>query len=432
MKKFLTLALVLLMTLSMISAASAEEQITLTVASFYNTGSASGWDGLVAKFQETYPNVNVEVQETSGQTEYLTKLTAQLASGTSPDIIAVENNHIAKFVESNLLLPLNDMIEADADFSIDEYYPHLVERYTFDGQIYGIPYDAQPSGMFFYNKGLFDEAGIAYPDETWTWDDMLDAAITLTKKDESGRITQYGVLANIWMNYVYSNGGSIMDDINNPTTCVLNSAESIEAVQFMVDLMQKYEVMPTPETLNTTGISGADMFATNQLAMYLDGFWAIVDLPDRWADIDVGLTMFPMSNNGGRAVTTGGTAYCVANGSKHPELAFEFVKYFMGPEGWEAASAAAVRGLIYPPAHIPSYEKLVVQNPQMTIENVDLNGKLVECSVFSPRIALWTEIDSKILTPVMEEIQLGYVSVEDGLNDITTRINDALESGEVW
>ena len=150
MKKFLTLALVLLMTLSMISASSAEEQITLTVASFYNTGSASGWGGLVAKFQEAYPNVSVEVQETSGQTEYLTKLTAQLASGTSPDIIAVENNHIAKFVESNLLLPLNDMIEADADFSIDEYYPHLVERYTFDGQIYGIPYDAQPSGMFFY------------------------------------------------------------------------------------------------------------------------------------------------------------------------------------------------------------------------------------------------------------------------------------------
>lgn len=430
MKRLVSLLLAALMLLAL-TPALAEEPVTLVVASFYNTGSASGWDGLVEAFCEVHPNVTVEVQETTG-TEYMTKLVSQLASGTAPDIIAMENSNVARFVENNLLMPINDYLENDPDVSVDEYMPHLLARYTVDGNIYGLPYDAQPNGMFFFNKGLFDEAGVAYPDETWTWDDMLDAAIKLTKKDEAGRVTQYGVLANNWQNYVYSAGGRLVDDVNNPTVCVLNSDEAKYGLQFMVDLVQEYGVMPSPETLSTGAVGDEDMFATGQIAMFCTGYWSLVDLPDRWKDIDLGLTMFPMSPSGGRAVTTGGTAYCVANGSKHPDLAYEFVKYFMGEQGWEAAYAAATRGIIYPPAHIPSYEKLVLNNPDLTVENVDINRQLVDCAIFNPRFSLWNEIEEKILNPGIDEILLGYVSVEDGLESITERFNDAMATGEVF
>lgn len=436
MRKWVALVLAVLMACSMAGFAAAEGSdvsANLVVASFYNTGSASGWDGLVAAFQETYPNVTVEVQETTGGTDnYLTKLVSQLASGTAPDIIAAENAMMAKFVDSNLLLSLNDMIDADDSLDTDEYFPHLLEYYTFDGNIYGLPYDAQPVSMFFFNKGLFDEAGLEYPTEEWTWDDMLEAAIALTKKDDAGRVTQYGVLANEWRNYVYSNGGRIMDDVMNPTTCVINSDEAAAGVQFMSDLILKHGVMPSPDTLSTSGVSGPDMFATGQIAMFNTGYWPLVDLPDRWNDIDLGLTMFPKSPEGGFGVTTGGTAYCVANGSQNPELAYEFVKYFMGEQGWQAAYDAATRGIIYPPAHIPSYNKLVLENPELTIENIDINGRSIEYAIFNPRIALFPEMNSKILTPGMEEIMLGYTEVQAGLDDIANRMNEALATGEVF
>lgn len=431
MKKLVTLLLVALMALSFAAPAMAEEPVTLVVASFYNTGSASGWDGLVAKFQEKYPHVNVEVQETTGD-EYMTKLVSQLASGTAPDIIALENSSIARFVDNNLLMPLNDYFAKDTEVSLDEYMPHLLDRYTVDGNVYGLPYDAQPSGMFFFNKGLFDEAGLAYPDETWTWDDMLEAAIKLTKKDESGRVTQYGVMANTWQNYVYSAGGRIVDDIKNVTKCTMNSEEAKTGLQFMVDLVQTHGVMPSPETMDAGGASAEDMFATGQIAMLNAGYWSLVDLPNRWAEIDLGLTMWPMSPNGGRNVSTGGTAYCVANGSKNPDLAYEFVKYFMGAQGWEAAYEAAERGVIYPPAHIPSYEKLVLNNPEIPVENMDINRQLVECAIFAPLHPLYNEIESKVITPTIEEMLLGYTTVEDGLASIEQRFNDALESGEVF
>lgn len=435
MKKWLSLVLglVLLMSLAggMAVAQGEEEPVTLVLASFYNTGSASGWDGLVAAFNEQYPNVTIEVQET-GWNDYLTKLVSQLASGTSPDIIAAACNHIPKFVESDLLLSITDKIEADPTLNADDYFSHLLEYYTVDGQIYGLPYDAQPVSMFFYNKALFDEVGLEYPTEDWRWDDMRDAAVALTKKDDSGRTTQYGLLANNFMTFLYSGGGRIMDDIYNPTKCIIDSPEAIDSLQYMVDLMQDYGVMPTPDTLATTGVSAPDMFATGQVAMYNAGYWDIVDLPERWKDIDLGLTMFPASNEGNRGFTTGGTAYCVANGSEHADLAYEFVKYFMGEEGWEAAYNAATRGLIYPPAHIPSYEKFVLQNPDLPVDNVDVNGRSIEYAIFMPRIPLYAEMESKIINPVMDEILLGFTPVEDGLNDIAQRVNEAMETGEVY
>jgi len=433
MKKWVALLTVALLTLSMAGVASSasDTKAHLVVASFYNTDSTSGWDGLVAAFQENYPNVTIEVQVTTGD-QYLTKLVSQLASGTTADIIAVENGQMAKFSDSNLLMPINKYLDNDPDVNINDYFPHLVEYYTVNGDIMGLPYDAQPFAMFFFNKGLFDEEGLSYPTPDWTWNDMLDAAIKLTKTDDSGRVTQYGVLANGWQNYVYSNGGRIMDDIYAPTKCVLDSPEAIEAVQFMADLINEYGVMPSPDTLTTSGVSGPDMFATGQIAMFNTGYWSLVDIPDRWKDIDLGLTMVPMSNNGGRAVSTGGTAYCVANGTENPDLAYEFLKYFMGREGWEAAYKASTRGIIYPPAHIPSYKALILENPELTIENIDTNGQSVAFAVFNPRIPLFAEINSKIITPGIEEISLGMIDAETGLTEITQRVNEALESGEVF
>ena len=128
MKRILALGLSLLLAVGVLatSVLAEDENVTLVVTSFYNTGSSSGWDGLVAAFTEKHPNVTLEVQETANGDDYLTKLVSSLAAGEAPDVIAMENKWVAKFVGSGLLAPLNDYIANDPDLKLEDFYPHLM------------------------------------------------------------------------------------------------------------------------------------------------------------------------------------------------------------------------------------------------------------------------------------------------------------------
>lgn len=160
----------------------------LVVASFYPIDKVSGWEGVVKEFKKIHPEVTeIEVQVTSGD-EYLPKLLTQIASGTAPDVIAVENTPFPEFVAKGVVKDVTSYMEKTKGFSKKDFFSHLLDRYTVNGKVYGIPYDCQPQACLFYNKKLFDEAGVAYPNDKWRWEDLLKAAQKLTKSQEIGQL----------------------------------------------------------------------------------------------------------------------------------------------------------------------------------------------------------------------------------------------------
>ena len=87
-------------------------------------------------------------------------------------------------MSNDILLDLTDKVAASEKLEMDKFPSDIKEMYQYDGKTYAVPKDIDTIALW-YNKDMFDEAGIAYPDDTWTWDDLYDAAVKLTKDDGS-------------------------------------------------------------------------------------------------------------------------------------------------------------------------------------------------------------------------------------------------------
>ncbi len=400
----------------------------LVVASFYPVDKVSGWDGLVKRFKESHPNTDLEVQVTDWD-NYLPKLLGQVAGGDAPDVCGIENSVLPQFAGKGILEVLNPLFDATPGFALKDFFPHLVDRYTMEGDTFGVPYDAQPAGLLFFNPALFDAAGLSYPTDKWTWNDLLAAAQKLTATSSDGTVERFGVAMADWTYFLYTNGGLKVDDVRNPTKCLLDDPKAIEAIQFFVDMMHKYKVEPAPQTIQTMGGDSAytDLFIAGKIAMVNNGFWTAVENPEAFRDLKVHMVMSPSGPGGVRLYPTGGTCYSIMKGSKAEGLAWQFLTFFLGPVGYEEAYKAATLGAIYPPAHIPSFEWYMQQKLEF-IDTIEPNRTALDYIIFDPAIARWTEISSKCIDPDMDLILRAEKSVEATMKSIAQCVNTELAS----
>lgn len=423
LRRILTfVALVLVFVLLAVPSVAQSEK--LVVASFYAVDQTAGWDGVVAKFQELHPGVEVEVQVTAFD-EYLPKLLTQVAGGDAPDVVGVENTPFPQFVDRGILMDVTDLLETDTtDFTKDDFFPYLLDRYTYDGRVYGIPYDAQPFGLLYYNPALFEAAGVEFPTSDWTWEDALEAAKRLTVTNADGTISQYGWAAcDRWDYFLYGGGGALVDDLRNPTMSMLDTPESIAALQFQVDLMHTEKVAPTPQTLE--GVGCASLFTTGQAAMFTGGFWEAVFNPEPFATMGARIVRGPVKSEETRVYPTGGTAYAILEASDQKELAWDFIKLFLGLTGYEAAYAAAGFGSIYPPAHIPSFEWYAEQ-PIEFLDTIQPNGDMIPYVRFAPYALKWPEIRAKCVDPDMDLVMRNELPIAETVAKISACVNDEL------
>ena len=144
---------------------------------------------------------------------YWTLLEAGAMGGDMPDVFWMHSNNAQMYMAYDMLLDLTDYIAASEVVKVENYMPEIWELYTYDAHYYAVPKDYDTIALW-YNKTMFDEAGLAYPDATWTYEDLLEAAKALTKADGS----QYGFALNpsndqdTYYNFVYAMGGSIVTE----------------------------------------------------------------------------------------------------------------------------------------------------------------------------------------------------------------------------
>ena len=195
------------------------------------------------------------------------------AAGIPPDVIFTAEK-AAEFASRDTLLDLTPYIERDSEeIELSDIYPQLLENCKYKEKYYGLPVNAN-SDVIFYNKNLFDKAGLKYPDETLTYRKLIEIAKELTKDtDGDGRIDQYGLFVS-WdypwvLGHILKWGGELF----NPelTKCLIDSPEAIEAIRYYSDIIKKYKVSPSPITL--TGQSDIQLFMTGKIAMFNCGWY---------------------------------------------------------------------------------------------------------------------------------------------------------------
>ncbi len=148
-------------------------------------------DQMIQLFQAEHPNITVKV-ETAPFNDYFIKLQTLIAGGTAPDVFELNYENFVTYAEKGLLLDLTPMMSVDSSLDPAIYYPRALQAFSYNGMQLGLPATFS-TVVLYYNKDLFDKAGVKYPDETWTWDDLLAAAEKLTVKDASGKVTQYAL-----------------------------------------------------------------------------------------------------------------------------------------------------------------------------------------------------------------------------------------------
>ena len=378
----------------------------------------------VNNWQKTHPDFEVKFEHIPFGS-YVSKILTEIAGRSSPDIIASEVNMFVSFADKDVFLDLKPFMDKDKTFNLGDFFPEVVDRYTVNGKVLGIPRDTAPMACVYYNKKLFDEAGLPYPTDDWDWNDLLAKAQKLTKVDKDGKVIQYGFYSDMWPNFVLSDGGKIVDDVKHPTKCLLNSPESMEGLQFLVDLSHKYKVSPTSNTFRNLGLGVIQMFMMQRVAMFHSGIWE-TPVVRKAKDFDWDVAMFPKSPKGIRKFATGGTAYGILKTTKYPEQAWEVLKALSGDEG---QIMLAESGLAQPA------NKKIAEGEHFAGSNKPpLNKKMlneaVKYTVYDPFNAKWREIRDLYIYPEFDLMFNGLKPVKESVDAIVPKANELLKEGK--
>lgn len=377
----------------------------------------------IKEWQEKHPGIKVNLEH-SPYTGYDSKILTRIAGGAAPDVIATEVDYFVTFASKGVMEDLTPFAEADPEFKYDDFFPSIINRFTVNGKLLAVPRDVAPFACVFYNKELFDAAGIPYPTDDWTWDDMLRIARALTKEDANGRIEQYGFYGWAWRNFIHGNGGGVVDNVEHPTKTRIDDPKSIEGLQFYADLVNVYKVMPAPVALANLGMGIDRMFASGKLAMFLSGIWESPGL--RRFDFDWDVVMFPKNREGVRAFGSGGSGYGILKTSKHKKEAWEVIKALTSIPG---QTELARRGLAQP-SRIAVAEGPAWAGDTQPPANKEMLNRAVDHIVFSPFHSSWREIEEKYLEPKLDLVFNGKKTAAEVLTGLAPKINEILSSSD--
>lgn len=377
--------------------------------------------GIIDEWQKANPNITVRLEHTPYR-GYVDKLLTRIAGRAAPDIICTEVDLFVTFQSKNCLLDLTPYVGGDPEFDLKDFYPQIIDRFTVDGKIYAVPRDTAPFACVYYNKRMFDEAKVPYPTDDWDMNDMLDKAKRLTRVDKEGRVTQYGFYAWAWMNFVYAFGGSLVDDIKSPTECTLNSRESVEALQFYSDLINKYKVQPSTTAMTNLAMGVQGMFMTGRLAMFSSGIWETPGLR-KIQDFEWDVVMFPKGPKGKRAFGTGGSGYCILKESKHPKEAFAVIKALSGKN---AQTKLASTGLAQPAMMSIAMSSLWANDGKAPYNKkmLDMAMKYV---IYDPFTPAWREAKEMYIIPELDLLFGGKKTAWAAVAAFINKVNNLIK-----
>lgn len=385
---------------------AATEPVTITYTNFIsNGGNEENLDTIVAAFEEENPGVTVEVK-TLAYADYFTALQTDLAAGTVADVFDIEYGNYSTYQDNGVLAELK-LSNPDA---ID---PTLLETYQTDGAQYAVP-TSFSNVVLFYNKTLFDEAGLEYPTEGWTWDDERAAAEALTDA-EAGVWGDYQPISfHEFYKVLQQNGESFLADDG---TVGFNTPGGVEAIEWLAG--KSGTVMPTPEQGAGTPDFDTGLFAEGNLAMFHSGIWmfgAFADMTDEW-DIAV------EPGNTKQASAMFSNAAAVSAQSEHIEEATAFGEFLAGSD--VAAEVRLDAGWELPPVSDPAVLEsyLELENP----ENREAVFESLENVALPPQLGERSAEVQDVVDSTLAEVAAGRMTAEDAAAEMEQHINDLLD-----
>lgn len=355
------------------------------------------------------------------QNQYSERLLVQAAARSLPDVIHMDRKDLPLFVRKAIIEDLTPFIDRDTAFHLDRFLPPLLPSCRVNGHYYAIPHNFSTL-VLYYNRDHFDAEGIPYPDSTWTWDSLLQAARRLTKTDRDGKITRYGCMMNIVLPTVIAqNGGRILNETCD--SCVIASPESEGGVRFVVDLADRYHVS---WSILAQNLQWDDMFAGGRLSMIANGRWAAAWYMRSMASGSIDVAPLPPGKfRRGAAVVH---MMAISAQSTKQNEAWEFLKFLVSEEGQRMINRDG--------ANIPALRSVVESDEFLhhpttpTMNNRVFLDELPHSTPWpyeqGPYLSLYTLQSQMDLA--LRRIHLGQATIHQSLTTMQENINAAIRA----
>lgn len=386
---------------------TAPSQSRVTFIVWGDPAEKAAYEGIAQAFEQQQPSIDVAITHIPSQNDYRKRIAADFAAGQPADVVLLNYRRMPTFAAKAAIEPLGPYLERSTRIKEQDFYPEPMAAFRYNGTLMCIPQNTS-SLVVYYNKALFDQAGVAYPGDNWTWDDFVTTALTLTKDiDGDGTTDQYGVgiepTAIRLAPFIWQNGGEIVDSETAPTGLTLDTPEALAAAQWFVDLQIKHHVVP--DAVAAKSEDDESRFQNGRTAMLFDSRRAVPTLRTINAfDWDVA----PLPQGPETATILHADAYCMSAKAENKDAVWSFIEFANSTEGQTIIAKTG--------RTVPSLQA-VAQSPTF----LEPNAKPARSSVFLdaiptlravPTFATWEDVEV-ILDNEIERAFYGQASVAE-------------------
>jgi len=384
---------------------------------FGDPAELAAYQSLVAAFEESHSEIDVELIHIPSPSDYRLRLGADFAAGDPADVVLINYRRYAPFAAKGVLEPLAPYLRGSDVITDSDFFAVATDPFRWRGQLMCIPQNIS-SLVVYYNKDLFDAAGLGYPEDDWTWDEFLSAAKALTLDvDGDGRVDQYGLgtEASIFRlaPFVWGNGGElvVLESGLRPIRLALDSRAAREAVEWFVALQTEHGVVP--DALAEAAENSESRFIGGRTAMYLnsrrgvptyrriDGFdWDVAALPQQEQEAGI----------------LHSDAYCMAAGTQDKDAAWTFIEFANSAQGQTivARSGRTVPSLI----EVASSQAFL--DPDAKPANSAVWLDTIDTLREVPVMAGWVDVE-EFSGDELERALFGNASVDEAIAAMITR-----------
>ncbi len=374
------------------------------------------YESLVNAFEKQHPDIDVQLVPVADKDDHLAKLTTSFSTGNPPDVYLINFREYSQYVARGAVDAVGPYLD-EVGVDLGDYYDPPLEAFTYDGELQCMPQNIS-SLVVYYNTKLLRSAGLERPPADWDWNEFRRYALELTGGDVRG----LGIEPNVirLAPFVWSNGGELNDDPDQPTRFTLEEPASREALEFIVSLVRDDGVVPTENEIAAQDLE--TRFVAGKLGMLLS---SRREVPAFREVAGLKFDVAPLPTSEQRAGILHSDAYCMAAGSPAPDEAFEFVRFATGKQGQTITALGgrtvpsmievAESGAFLDPTRAPRHS-------QVFLDGVDFIRR-------TPVIPTWPEIEDEaeeILTRMFYEADY---SIEDGLSELDEATGTLFEEG---
>jgi len=369
-------------------------------------------EDVAERFQEENPNIELELQGV-GWGEFTDKVLVRAAAGEAPECSMVSGAWFLDFVRTGIFKALEPFIERTGK-DMSEYFPGSMDQGRYKGNLYTLPLAGGPQRGLWYNKGMFEEAGLSSDKAPATWDELVEYGKSLVKDiDGDGEIDRWAVTNDIFPEMWMTANGADLVGRNN--TLLWDSPAAVEAVEFMVDIQNRY---------NIARRGWLDGFKAGNFAMLTDGAWQRGVLEQ--ADFSVGFGAFPQNTPEPRYLHSADMLALYESSQEKEAAAWKWISYLTSGE----VQAEFSMRTGFPPMtrsvfQVSDYMEFCRKHPAQMVAT-----EMMEHIVPWPALPSFTEVRGILLDWVNSAVD-GQVSPDNALYNAVTKaqaiINESLE-----